>query len=102
MNVAVNCCYLITVRRTLGLLPYNMSYLKLLLPSAGMLSVLFAVREVAGSGWPPWLTVGAALALAYLVFIVIALIFGLNVDDKVIARAIWARISGMIRADATS
>ena len=44
-NVGVNICYLITVKRTLGLFPYDLSYFRLLLPSAGMVFVLFVVEQ---------------------------------------------------------
>jgi O-antigen/teichoic acid export membrane protein len=95
-NMAVNICYLIGVKRTLGLFPYDTSYFRLLLPSAGMVFVLFVVREVGGPAWPIWLTLGTALALAYLIFIGIVAAFGLNADDKLIAQMIRARVQGMI------
>ena len=95
-NIGANLCSLIATRRTLGLFPYNASYFRLLLPSLGMLAALFAVRGTLGAIWPAWLTIGTALALAYLVFIGIALAFGLNVDDKLIADAVWTRVRGMI------
>lgn len=95
-NVAVNVCYLIGVKRTLGLFPYDTSYFRLLLPGAGMVLVLFVVREVAGPVLPAWVTLGAAFALAYLVFLGIVAAFGLNADDKLIAQMIRARVQGMI------
>ena len=95
-NVAANLCYLLVVRRTLNLVPYNSSYFRLVLPGAAMLIALFAVRETVGSVWPAWLTAGGALLVAYLVFSGIALAVGLNADDKLIAQAVWARVHGMI------
>jgi len=94
-NLTTNLCYLVVARRTLGLFPYNRSYFRLLLPGAGMLISLFVVRETIGSIWPSWLTVGTALALAYMIFISVAMAFGLNADDKLIAQAIWTRVHGM-------
>ena len=95
-NMTVNICYLIGVKRTLGLFPYDVSYFRLLLPSVGMVLGLFAVREVAGDVWPAWLTLGTAFALAYLVFLGIVAVCGLNADDKLIVHMIRARIQGMI------
>ena len=94
-NVGVNICYLITVKRTLGLFPYDLSYFRLVLPSTGMVFVLFVVRTVASPVWPAWLTLGMAFVLAYLVFLGIVAAFGLNADDKLIAQMIRARIQGM-------
>jgi O-antigen/teichoic acid export membrane protein len=95
-NAAVNICYLITVRRVLGLFPYDISYFRLLMPSTGMVCVLFLIREGTSVIWPAWLTLGMALALAYLVFLGLALACGLNADDKLIAQMIWARVRGVI------
>ncbi len=94
-NVLANLSYLLVVRRTLNLIPYNSSYFRLVLPSVAMLLTLFAVRAAVGTLWPAWLTAGAALAVAYLVFTGVALAFGLNADDKLIAGAVWARVCGM-------
>jgi O-antigen/teichoic acid export membrane protein len=95
-NVAVNTCYLITVRRVLGLFPYDTSYFRLLLPGVGMLSVLFVIRETFSAIWPAWATLGASLLLAYVIFLGLALVFGLNADDKLVAQMIWARIQSVI------
>jgi hypothetical protein len=38
--------------------------------------------------------IGAALLFGYLAFASIALAFGLDEDDKLIAKAFWARVSG--------
>jgi O-antigen/teichoic acid export membrane protein len=95
-NAAVNICYLITVRRVLGLFPYDISYFRLLMPIIGMVCILFLIREAASVIWPAWLTLGMALALAYLVFLGLALVCGLNADDKLIAQMIWARVRGVI------
>ncbi len=95
-NVAANLGYLLVVRRTLHLVPYNSSYFRLLLPGVAMLLTLFVVRETVSSVWPAWLTAGAALLLAYLVFCGIVLAFGLDSDDRLIAQAIWGRVHGVI------
>jgi len=95
-NIITNICYLLTVRRVIGLFPYDSSYFRLLLPGAGMMGVLLVVRETPSHMWPAWLMLGTALLLAYLVFLGLALAFGLNADDKVIAQTIWVRIRSVI------
>ena len=95
-TIAVNICYLIGVKRFLGLLPYDTSYFRLLLPSAGMLLLLSITRRTFSDSWPSWITVGAALLLAYAVFFSLVLVSGLSKDDRQVAQMIWARIQGMI------
>jgi len=95
-NVAVNICYLITVRRVLGLFPYDTSYFRLLLPGAGMLFVLFVLRETISVIWPAWATLGVSLLLGYMIFLGLVLVFGLNADDRLVAKMIWARIQSVI------
>jgi O-antigen/teichoic acid export membrane protein len=95
-NAIVNLCYLIAVRRLLGLFPYDTTYFRLLLPCVGMSVTLFAIKAVFSSLWPVWLTLGTALVLAYVIFLGFVLMFGLNSDDKLITQMIRARIQGMI------
>lgn len=95
-NITVNICYLLTVRRVLGLLPYDTSYFRLVLPGAGMLFVLFSIKQIFSTLWPGWLTLVIALVLAYVVFVGFTLAFGLNPDDKLIAQMIRARVHGVI------
>jgi O-antigen/teichoic acid export membrane protein len=96
-SVIANLWYLGEVRSRLGLWPYNRSYLGLALPLAGSLAVLFGVRMVSGAIRQQWVVIGWALLLGYLAFIAIALAFGLDADDRLIARAVWARVSGPFR-----
>ena len=93
-NVTANLSYLWMVHRTLKLFPYNSAYYRMALPVGAMLSSLFLVREAVGSLWPAWLVVGGALLVGYVVFVGVALLFGLNEDDTLIAHAIWARLRG--------
>ena len=96
-SVIANVWYLGEVRSRLGLWPYNRSYLRLALPLAGTLGVLFAVRMLFGATRAEWAMIGSALLLGYLAFIAIALAFGLDADDRLIAKAVWARVSGPFR-----
>ena len=93
-NVAGNVWCLIEVKRTLGLVPYNRGYLHLALPLAGTMAVLLGLRAAFGTAPREWVLIGAALLFGYLAFASIALAFGLDEDDKLIAKAFWARVSG--------
>ena len=97
-NIIGNFWYLAEVRRRLGLFPYNRSYLRLALPLGGAFAVALGLRVVFGTVRQEWVVIGAALLLGYLVFIGIALAFGLDADDQLIARAVWARVSGTFRS----
>jgi O-antigen/teichoic acid export membrane protein len=94
-TIVTNMWNLRAVRRSLGLSPYNRSYLQLLLPLAGALASLLLVRAALAVIRPEWMVIGAALVLAYLVFVGIALAFGLDQDDRLIAHAIWLRMRGV-------
>jgi len=45
---------------------------------------------------PQWAVAGLGLIAAYLVFAGIALAFGLDADDRIIAGAIWSRITSIL------
>jgi O-antigen/teichoic acid export membrane protein len=94
-TVVTNIWNLSAVRRTLGLSPYNRSYLRLLLPLTGTFAALLLVRATLAVIRPEWVVIGVGLVLAYLAFVGIALAFGLDEDDRLIARAIWSRTRGI-------
>jgi O-antigen/teichoic acid export membrane protein len=94
INAVTNVWYLAEVRRTLGLLPYNRSYWRLLLPVCGNLAALLMVRTALKAVRPEWIIIAAGLSLAYLVFIAIAIAFGLDADDRLIASAVWSKVRG--------
>jgi O-antigen/teichoic acid export membrane protein len=91
-NVFTNVWYLAEVRRTLGLFPYTKSYLRLLLPLFGNLAVLLLLKTALKTLHPEWVVIFAGLILAYLAFAAIALVFGLDADDRLLARAVWSRV----------
>jgi O-antigen/teichoic acid export membrane protein len=94
-NAVANGWYLSEVRRSLRLSPYNRSYLRLALPLIGTLLVLILLRAAFSAFRPEWAAIGIGLGLAYLTFIGCALLFGLDADDQLIARAVWSRIRGV-------
>ncbi len=82
----------------LGLFPYNRSYFRLLPALVGSVGVLLAVRFSLSARVPQWAMLGIALSLGYMVFVLVALAAGLNEDDRMIARALWSRVRGLVGA----
>ena len=100
-NVLTNAWYLLDVRKTLGLLPFTRSYLRLALPVAATLLVLAVARAAFRPGYLELPVMAAGLALAYATFISTALLRGLDADDRLVTDAIWARLRGRFqRAEA--
>ena len=97
-NAVSNVWLLREVWTKLGLFPYNRSYLRLLLPVAGSACVLLLLHSALNPILSPWLILAIGMALAYLVFVLSALAVGLDEDDRVIARALWSRLRGMVGA----
>ncbi len=93
-NLFSNLWYLVAVRRKLGMLPYNLSYLRLVLPAAATIMVLIVVHRIASALHSNWMVIAVALSVAYSVFVTSALSFGLDSDDTLVLRALWSRIGG--------
>jgi len=87
------------VRAALQLSPYNRTYLRLLGPSAVSLGVTAGVRLLIRSLdlHPEWLWIGIALVVSYASFCGLALLAGLDDDDKMIVAAIRSRVLGAMR-----
>ncbi|HTR66982.1 MAG TPA: flippase [Terriglobales bacterium] len=90
-----NLWFLIEVRRRLGLFPYNRQWWRLVLPLGGSCATLLVLRKLVVLR-PQWAVAGLGLIAAYLVFAGIALAFGLDADDRIIAGAIWSRITSIL------
>lgn len=95
-NAITNFWCLSEVNRILGLFPYTRSHLRLLAPVTGSFAVLWLTRSMLGRVSHPAVVIGAGLAAAYAVFVGVALLFGLDSDDQLIARAIWGRLRGAL------
>ena len=91
-NVLINAWYLLDVRKTLGLLPFTRSYLRLVPPVAATILMLATIRAVFRSGYLELPTMAAGLTLGYATFVGIALLLGLDADDRLITSAVWARL----------
>jgi O-antigen/teichoic acid export membrane protein len=94
-NVGINAWNLWEVRKALRISPYNRSYLHLMIPAAAMLAVTVVMKKSMALFHHEWIAIGCALGLAYVVFSAVAVGFGLDADDRLIARAIWARVRGV-------
>lgn len=95
-NVLNNYLCLRQVRAALGLSPYNRTYFRLLGPCVVSLALTTSIRLLSRS-WelrPEWLWIGIALAISYTSFCGLALLAGLDSDDKMIVAAIRSRVFG--------
>jgi O-antigen/teichoic acid export membrane protein len=92
-NILSNYFFLRQVRTALKLSPYNRTYLRLLGPCAVSLVVTAGLRLTVRSFdlRPEWLWIGFALAVSYASFGGLALLAGLDDDDKMIVAAIRSR-----------
>jgi O-antigen/teichoic acid export membrane protein len=95
-NFVSNLWYLWEVRRKLGMSPYNRSYLRLLLPFAGTLLVLLIERRFLIGSHSDLVVVAIAMVAGYVAFTGIALLAGLDSDDRLILGAIWLRTGGKL------
>jgi O-antigen/teichoic acid export membrane protein len=93
-NVGINAWNLLQVRSALGLLPYNRSYMHLFLPSAATMGVTLLLRKNSVVFGHDWIAVLASAVVAYTVFGAIAVMLGLDADDRLIVKAIWLRVRG--------
>jgi len=94
-NVLSNYLCLRQVRTALHLSPYNRTYLYLLPPCLASLALTAGLRSLARSPHldlhPDWLWIGIALLVSYASFCGLALLTGLDDDDKMIVAAIRGR-----------
>jgi O-antigen/teichoic acid export membrane protein len=95
-TAGINLWNLIEVRRALALSPYNRSYLKLVLPTLASIAVVVVLKRFSGSFRHDWLAIAVAVILSYAVFAALVLISGLDSDDRLIASAVWSRVSGAL------
>lgn len=95
VNIVTNLWYLVEVRHTLRMSPFNRSYLALVLPTVAVTFLLTLFRY---SGYRDLnaIWIAAAIAVSYLVFAGGMLLFGLDSDDRIILSALCARIRGFL------
>lgn len=93
-TAGINVWNLVGVRRALRLSPYNRSFRKLLLPTLASGAAVFAVKTYSPILHHNWMSIAVATILAYAVFVGLLIMSGLDSDDRMIAAAIWSRVSG--------
>jgi O-antigen/teichoic acid export membrane protein len=89
-----NIWYLKEVHSALGLTQYNGSYLRLLPAVSACVATALVLRSGLGSVRPAWIILFVNMALVYPVFIATTLLTGLKDEDRLLARAVWARLRG--------
>jgi O-antigen/teichoic acid export membrane protein len=95
-TAAINLLYLREVKALLGLTPYNRSYVRLFLPVLGSAVIVALVSMEASWFHNVILAIVAGLLLGYIAFIVLALLAGLDEDDRLVAGAITSRVRAML------
>jgi O-antigen/teichoic acid export membrane protein len=93
-NAGTNLWNLLEVRSTLRLSPYNRSYLRLLLPVLASAAVILGARYGTFDMKKQWVAIVLAALAGYVVFIITALLAGLNDDDRLIIRAVSSKLLG--------
>jgi O-antigen/teichoic acid export membrane protein len=97
-NLLSNLWYLWEVRRKLGMSPYNAGYFRLLAPFAGTLFVLLIERRFLFGFHSDLIPLAIALVAGYAAFTGIALLVGLDSDDRIILAAAWLRTGGKLNS----
>lgn len=97
-NAISNGLLLREVRVALQLSPYNRTFLRLLGPGLASLALTEGLRWLTRplKLYPEWLWIGIGLVLSYASFSGLALLAGLDDDDKMIVAAVRGRVLGAI------
>ena len=95
-NILTNIWNLAQLRRVLGFLPYNRRSLQLLLPTAACAIVVLFSKAMFHNAIRNWPGIAVSLLLAYAVFLAVSLGSGFDADDRLIGRAVWAKIKGFL------
>ena len=90
-NAGINIWNLREVKIRLGLSPFSRSFLKLSIPTALMLAIVIVGRLLTLNTHAQWLVIMVICFLAYATFTLVALVEGLDPDDRLIAQAILSR-----------
>jgi O-antigen/teichoic acid export membrane protein len=94
-NTSLNLLWFRDVRNRLSLFPSRHGYISLLLPTAITIFVLMMVRRLLQWHVHDIVLVPLALGAGYAAFLLSALRFALDPQDKILAASAYARIRGM-------
>jgi O-antigen/teichoic acid export membrane protein len=97
-NAIANAWCLLEVKKILGLFPYNRSYKILALPAAVTLAATIGLRIALRSVRADVAVVIFTTVLVYVLFLGLALLSGLDADDRLIANAIWSKVRNFLPA----
>ncbi len=90
--ITANASYLGVVRRRLRLFPYNASYFKLVLPTVCSAGMLLFLRHASSAMNLQWVVSILGLFSAYVLFLGVMWMLGLDRHDREIAQAMWAKV----------
>ena len=91
-TIGTNLWSLREVRSALGFTPYNRGYARIVPAAVAMVVTTALFRHFGGPGRSNMLFIGGCAICAYAIFIAIALVSGLDSDDRVVTMAIWRRL----------
>jgi O-antigen/teichoic acid export membrane protein len=97
-----NLWALASVRRRLGIFPYHAGYCKLIWPAVGAAAATMVLARWPAGLHKQWEIAGAGLITAYSVFGGIALLLGLDQEDRTLAKLAWARAALGLRKAVTA
>jgi O-antigen/teichoic acid export membrane protein len=95
-TILSNITYLVMVRRTLRLFPYERSYWKLVAPAMAATAALWFVREHLALKWASISAVGFGFTVASVVFFGAFLCSGLTEDDRLIVNMAKRRLQAIV------
>lgn len=97
-NAGTNILNLLQVRKTLGLTPFNHSYLRLILPAAVTTLIAVGLKSEAGLFRQAWIAIAVSMTASYLIFAAMVAMLGLDADDRLVATALWSRVRKFVPA----
>jgi O-antigen/teichoic acid export membrane protein len=97
-NISLNLLWLRDVRNRLALSPSRQGYISLLLPSAAAVFVLVLIRTFLKLPVPDIVLVMIGMSAGYIAFLLVAMRFSVEPEDKILAASAYARIRGMFTA----
>jgi O-antigen/teichoic acid export membrane protein len=97
-NISLNLLWLRDVRNRLALSPSRQGYISLLLPSAAAVFVLVLIRTFLKLPVPDIVLVMIGMSAGYIAFLLVAVRFSVEPEDKILAASAYARIRGMFTA----
>ena len=95
-NVAMNAWCLAEVRKQLRLFPYNRGYWILAVPAVVTVAATIGLRIALRPVHADIAVLVMSTAIVYLLFLGTVLMMGLRAEDRMIAKAIWARVRGSL------